>query len=692
VRRILAILFIVVLAMSASAQKEGLNWYFGGHAGLSFHSGNPHPLTDGALSTVEGCSTISSPSGQLMFYTDGITVYNRFHQIIANGLMGSPDATQSGVIVPVPDDTTLFYVFTVSSLGVGQPFDGFRYTLIDSDLNDGKGGIVDGQKNILIHPSTTERVTSVHHKNDYGVWVIMHEWESDRFRSYLITTSGINIDAPVISTTGLYHGRHDDHNRDGIGYMKLSPDGRRLAVAVMGANVVQVFEFNDTTGVIDNPMTLPVDTIPYGVEFSAGAEFLYASERKGDQIYQWNMMAGSEEEIIASRQVVGVLTNPFGGALQMASDGKIYIARKSKFHLSRIQYPYLPGMDCGFEEVGVELNGRQCKEGLPTFIQSYFNNLWILSENQCIDQEIEFTINSVINIDSIHWDFGDPATGSSNIQWADTAFHQFSSPGTYTITATLYHLITQTVLTEQVNILPLPDVELGPERTICEGDTAIFQVGNNFDTYLWMDDIQFQTPLFKKAEAGQVWIKVTDVCGVDYDTTMLYVQSLPEVDLGKDTLIKYETVIWLTAGNEHASVIWQDGSDLPEFGVDYPGTYWVDVWDGLGCKSSDTIRIDPIPFKIHVPTAFSPNNDNINDEFFIRTSYEVDFEYELSIFNRWGELIFESHDPAEVWDGSFQNLPCPMEVYVWMINARTFEDNAFFSGNTLLKGTVTLLR
>ncbi|MCB2218914.1 MAG: gliding motility-associated C-terminal domain-containing protein [Bacteroidetes bacterium] len=691
-RKIIIIGFVFLLVISASAQKEGLNWYFGGNAGLSFHSGNPLPLTNGALSTVEGCSTISSPSGQLMFYTDGITVYNRFHQVIANGLMGSPDATQSGVIVPVPNDTTQFYIFTVSSLGVGQPFDGFRYTLIDADLHDGKGGVVDGQKNILIHPSTTERVTSVHHKNDYGVWVIMHEWESDRFRAYLITTDGIDITAPVLSNSGLYHGHHDGHNRDGIGYMKLSPDGRRLAVAVMGANVVQVFDFNDTTGVVSNPMTLPVDTIPYGVEFSAGAEFLYASERKGDKIYQWNMMAGSEEEIIASRLVVGVLGNPFGGALQMASDGKIYIARKSKFHLSRIKYPYLPGMDCGFEEMGVELNGRQCKEGLPTFIQSYFNNLWILSENQCIDQEIEFTINSVINIDSIHWNFGDPATGPANIQWGDTAHHFFSSPGNYTITATLYHLITQTVLTEQVTILPLPHVELGPERTICAGDTAIFQIGNNFDSYLWMDDVHYQTPLFRTAEEGKVWIKVTDVCGEDYDTTTVYVQPLPEVELGKDTLIKYETVIWLDAGDEHASVMWQDGSALPEYGVDYPGTYYVDVWDALGCKSSDTIQIDPIPFKIHVPTAFSPNDDNINDTFFIRTSYTVDFDYELMVFNRWGELVFESNDPEESWDGSFQDVPCPMEVYVWVINAQTFEDNAFFSGNTLLKGTVTLLR
>lgn len=627
-----------------------------------------------------------------MFYTDGITVYNGNHQIIADDLKGSPDATQSGVIVPVPDDTTRFFVFTVSSLGVGQPFDGFRYTLIDSDLNGGNGAVVDDQKNVLIHASTTERVSSVHHKNEYGVWVIMHEWESDRFRAYLISASGIDLNNSVVSTTGLYHGEHDGHKRDGIGYMKVSPDGRKLAVAIMGANVVQVFDFNDSTGVVSNPITLPVDSVPYGVEFSAGAEYLYASERKGYQIYQWDMMAGDEADIIASREVVGILANPFGGALQMASDGRIYIARKSKFYLSRINYPFLKGNACGFQEFGVDLAGRQCKEGLPTFIQSYFNNLWILTENQCIDQEIEFTVNSVINIDSIQWNFGDPASGGNNVVWSDTALHFFSEPGKYTVTATLYHLVTQTVLTEEIQILPLPNVDLGDDRTICEGDTAVFQVGSNFTSYLWQQNPQFQSPVYKTSDEGAVWVEVTNVCGSDSDTTFVYVQPLPEVELGSDTVMKYETIIALDGGYGHDWVVWQDGSDTPDFIVDYPGTYWVDVYDEFACKSSDTITIEPIPFKIYVPTAFSPNGDNLNDEFFIQTTYAADFEYEMMIFNRWGELLFNSKDPEEVWDGTFEGNPCPMEVYVWIVNATAFEDNAFFSGNTLMKGTVTILR
>lgn len=687
-------LFVLFCFISEAgfAQKEGLIWYFGVNAGLQFHEGFPQALTDGALSTVEGCSSISSASGKLRLYTDGIFVYNRNHQVIDNGedLMGSPDATQSGVIVPVPDDTTLFYVFTVSSLGVGQAHDGFRYSLVDITLDNGHGAVVADKKNVLLSPTTSERVTSVHHKNDYGIWVIMHEWESSMFRSYLVTTDAGSMENAVISDVGSYHGPHDGHNRDGIGYMKVSPDGRKLAVAIMGQNIVEVFDFNDTTGVVSNPLVLPVDTMPYGVEFSAAAEFLYCSERKGDQIYQWDMMAGSSQDIIDSRKVVGVLDNPFGGALQMASDGRIYIARKSRFYLSVIKFPYLPGDDCEFYELGIDLNGRQSKEGLPTFVQSYFNNLWILPENECIDEEIFFAVNSLINIDSIFWDFGDPA-GVDNQVWGDSVSHWYSAPGTYTVTATAYHLVTQTTINKQVTILPLPDVDLGTDLTICRNDTAEFFAGYEFLTYSWNDDPQLIQPYYIASEEQQITLVVTNTCGIDYDTINLYVRELPEVELGEDTSMIYESVIPLDAG-VHESFLWQDGYNQQFYDITYPGLYWVDVFDDLGCTSSDSIRIGAIPFNIYVPTAFSPNNDNVNDLLEIFTSYEVDVDFELMIFNRWGELIFETKSIYEFWDGTYKGQPCPIETYTWVINAATFNDELFFEGPSKLCGTVSLLR
>ncbi|MCD4695510.1 MAG: gliding motility-associated C-terminal domain-containing protein, partial [Bacteroidales bacterium] len=633
------------------------------------------------------CSVISSPEGDLLFYTDGVVVYNAMHNLMNpdTALKGNSSATQSGVIVPIPNVPDKFYIFTVNSLEFEHT--GLHYSVVNMEANNGLGKVVSSNK--LISASSTERITSIHHENDYGVWVIMHEWESNRFHSYLVTSDGIDLNNPVYSTIGSYHGGNNSSNRDGIGYMKISPDGKKLAVAIMGQDKVELFDFNDVTGEIANPIELPVDTMPYGVEFSAGAEFLYASERKGNKIYQWDINAGSPQDIINSREIVGILSNPFGGALQMASDGKIYIARRAKFYLSVINQPYLKGTACDFDEVGIELGGRQSKEGLPTFIQSYFNNPWFIVDNNCIDKEIFFSVISVINIDSVRWDFGDPQSGDNNTALGYDVSHYFTMPGLYIVKATFYHLTTQTEVVEPITIFPLPEVDLGADIEICTGDSIRLEVDPNYDIYMWNNNPYNNNYWFYASEEGQIKIMVSNICGTDSDDAYLSLRELPFVDLGEDLEIEYQAQVYIDAGN-HTGYEWNDSSTLQELMVDYPGKYWVEVWDDFGCKSSDTILIEPIPFQFFVPNAFAP--EGTNKKFEIFKTYEVDIEYHLMIFNRWGEIVFETNSPDEFWDGTFNSLPCPLEVYIWILDAKSLDDNPFFSGKTQLTGTVTLLR
>jgi len=405
-------ILLLITILPGIAQKEGLNWYFGKNAGLRFHNGYPE-ATSGALSTTEGCSTISDKDGHLQFYTDGITVYSHSHYGMQNGgnLYGDPSSTQSGVIVPIPNNPDLYYIFTVSNLDKKGGGLGFRYSTVNMQLNDGFGAVV--EKNVLLFEATTERITSVKHSNDYGIWVIGHEWESSRFRSYLITPEGINASNPVISDVGFYHG---DSLLFGKGYMKVSPEGDKLAVCIQGSDLIQVFDFDNETGIISNPIDLPGIYEPYGVEFSRESDILYASERYATYIYQWNMLAGSPDDIANSKTIVGEFLEPssLGGALQMASDGKIYIAVKNKKYLAAITDPDELGIACEFDEQAVWLNNNRSEWGLPTFIQSYFNNLWIISEDGCTGDEISFFLNDVENIDSVKWDFGDPNSGSNN--------------------------------------------------------------------------------------------------------------------------------------------------------------------------------------------------------------------------------------------------------------------------------------
>ena len=118
------VFFFCCLSLQVSAQKQGNNWYFGDGAGVSFNSGSPVALLNGqhvypgSSAHNEGCAAISDSSGALLLYTDGMTVWNRQHQVMQNGtgLLGNYSSTQSSVIVPDPaNPDRWFYVFTISS-------------------------------------------------------------------------------------------------------------------------------------------------------------------------------------------------------------------------------------------------------------------------------------------------------------------------------------------------------------------------------------------------------------------------------------------------------------------------------------------------------------------------------------------------------------------------------------------------
>ena len=379
--------------------------------------------------------------------------------------------------------------------------------------------------------------------------------------------------------------------------------------------------------------------------------------------------------------------------MQMASDGKIYIAVKQKTYLAAINHPSLPGMESEFEEKAVFLGAEHfCQWGLPTFIQSYFNNLWIEQENKCQGDTIFFSLNDNENIETIKWDFGDPESGINNQSAEFETYHIYNEAGYYQVMAVLFYLENSDTLIKFVEILNKPSVDLGEDQAICEGDSVSLSAFGNYSFCHWMDDPYLNDTLYVTNKEGNYWIEVNDVCGIDWDTVFVDVQPLPAVDLGNDTIIKMNTTIQLCPGQGYCGYTWQDGSSSQHYLTNSPGTFWVDVTNEFGCKSSDTILIYPESFKIYLPTAFSPNNDNVNDIFIPISPYEVDFDYEIMIFNRYGQMVFKSNSISEGWNGNYQNLPCPVEVYTWIVVVQPMVESSLYAGQNIMKGNVTLLR
>ena len=364
---------LLLITSSVFAQRQADNWFFGNHAGLNFSSGNPVPLTGGVLSTVEGCSSFSDANGNLLFYTDGITVYNRNNQVMpnGNGLGGNPSSSQSGLIVPSPGSPDLFYLFTVGTNAVpsgSTPNAGFKYYTVDMTADGGLGNVVAGPVNLSgsLSSQWTEKVTAVEADGCNGYWVI--SLVNNKFYAYYIDTTGV-ASSPVISTVG-------NSVSDVRGYLKVSPDGTKLVAANMSSGTF-LYDFDVVTGQVSNGNSLNTGgENGYGVEFSIDSKRLYVSTGEytagsTENLYQYNLDLPDFNAINASRFLVHSYTNR-RGALQLASNGKIYWASDGSNNISVINNPENIGAAVNYSHQSVSLGSATSTQGLPPFIQSLF--------------------------------------------------------------------------------------------------------------------------------------------------------------------------------------------------------------------------------------------------------------------------------------------------------------------------------
>lgn len=369
---LLVILFsLYINPRLAFSQNQTAQWYFGQRAGLDFSTGTPVAVTNGMMATEEGCASIADENGKLLFYTNGVNVWNKKHLMMPNGfrLMGHRSSTQSAVIVPKPGSTTLYYIFTADLQS--QTY-GMRYSVVDMSLNENTGQVT--QKNVFITGPIAEKITAIKHRNNRDVWVIVHKWNSDAFEAFLVTDAGVSK-TPVISTIGT---AHRGKSKGAIGCMKVSPDGSKIALALWrDFNRFEVFDFDNFNGLISNRLTLENYPEAYGVEFSPDGTKLYGSTTgiTGEpQLWQFNLKAGSKNAVQHSAILIATSASDKIGALQLAPDGKIYLAKEDEKYLGVIQNPNAPGWSCKYQDMGISLGDRKSKLGLPNFVQSFFNN------------------------------------------------------------------------------------------------------------------------------------------------------------------------------------------------------------------------------------------------------------------------------------------------------------------------------
>ncbi|AUP81050.1 T9SS type B sorting domain-containing protein [Flavivirga eckloniae] len=390
----------LIISCNAFCQKEASNWYFGENAGIRFNvDGSISELTDGRLNTLEGCTTISDANGNLLFYTDGITVWDKSHtpmsnanQAIGNGLFGNPSSTQSAIVIPKPKDPNIYYIFTVDTFFGDNIDNGFNYSIVDMTLNGGFGDVT--SKNINLLAKSSEKISAVVKDcKTQSLWVITLAPPTglltdpivyNTFYAYEITENGINTTPYVSPFNGL-------DVTDARGYLKLSPDGTKL-VCANSVSGLFLYDFDVTTGMVSNQNEITINfspvnrpQSPYGVEFSQNGQILYVSaffnpdqeqfnnpDVQYSSLLQYDLTAtdiSGSEVVLDERQM-------FRGGLQLGLDGRIYRAMSVTYnigspYLSVINDPNNLGPSCNYEHNAIRLS-RNSNQGLPPFISSFF--------------------------------------------------------------------------------------------------------------------------------------------------------------------------------------------------------------------------------------------------------------------------------------------------------------------------------
>jgi gliding motility-associated-like protein len=484
-RNILSIIVIFILQTPIIfCQLQNNNWVFGYGARVNFSGPIPVGSSNAAINSNESTASVSDPStGQLLFYTDGLKVWDANNDVMPNGsnLLGGfyNSCTQGALIVPFPEDDQRYYLFTLEELEaqyLNPPADnGLRYSIVDMTLNGGLGDVQVATVNTLLATDLTEKLIVIRSTEIKGFWVIAHKKNANEFLAWKIDACGVSAQ-PVISTVGSIFAISPffGATEAWAGAMDASPDGNRIGMPIDWSDRIEFFDFNKTTGVVSNLLTVNVtdDSPPeflrkYGACFSPdGSKFYYTNF---NSVYQLNLSTYTSAAIASSNTLIySPILEPNNYPcfqIEQAPNNKLYVAIGNAGRLDEISNPNSLGLACGYLSNAVSFSPATCQLGLPAQVPlggfAASSTIAFLPDS-CLQSSISFSIPSASPINQVNWNFGDPNSGANNSSSDLNPSHLFSETGTYQITAIVeFDCFTETV-TQNINLIDCIDT-LSPD-------------------------------------------------------------------------------------------------------------------------------------------------------------------------------------------------------------------------------------
>jgi PKD repeat protein len=576
-RRISHLLLPVLWMLAAHSEVSGQSrhdfWAFGKELSLDFRNYPPAVVRVGPDTALEGCASISDcKTGQLLFYSNGVTVYNRNHVPMLNGrdLKSDVSSTQSALIVPDPANTERYYLFTTDQAGYVMdesgrlvPHKGMFLHIVDMTGDNGLGELID--RNLPLLPRCAEKLTGIWLKGSNSYWVVTHSLDGDEYNSFKVDKDGVK--GPNKSYAGT---RFTNAVQYGPGSLVASPNGSMLACLMTNVDLAELLRFDTITGEVQLITELPKVEDVYGAAFSPDNQKLYVN---GHGLHQFDLRKPNITDLAKTRYQ---LAYSGWGALQQGPDGKIY-AYGVFGYLGVIQNPNGLKAQCNYDSAAIQVPYGSF--GFPNNILGLYDEVCaapiaipVTPLEICESKCVTFS-DTTIKVTARKWEFqgGTPSTSTKQTETVC-----YTTPGVYNVKLIASNAEGSDTVTSSVTVrsCPRPVVSLR-DTTICVGRCITFDDTSSLsDTRLWTSEGgagdttsgKAATICYMKLGTFKVTLIASNEYG--YDTASCKVTVIdcddPVALFTHDTLVCVgDTVLYVDQSLNATSWSWRFGSGTP---------------------------------------------------------------------------------------------------------------------------------
>lgn len=600
----LLLVALLIFCTTVSAQKQNNTWCFGNSAGVDFNSGIPVPFVSGMISLENTAAVSDRTTGALLFYTDGMRVWDKNNTLMPNGtgIGNDPGTTtfQGAVIIPFADDPAKYYIFSLEPESV--PEGRLYYSVVDMTLRGGLGDVLSTSKKTTLDSGFVEGMLAI--PTCDGHWLLLTSKTTNEIYAYKISASGISSQ-PVVSKM-LY-----PYIIRPLAALKASPDNKKLLYASYSSQTVAgsryasavLYDFDERTGKISGgiPLVPPSTTFSfYSCEFSPDGTKAYLCDLSAGQgVLQFNLALPTPTDIAASKRLVyqnpSLPSTRTATCVELAPDGNIYVAITGRDVLDRISNPNAAFPGCVYTQNAIKLSaGTTASQTLPTRV--YF------ADPKNLDTIYSATDATICRGNNTEFN---GRQGALKYAWQDgSTSGSFIANDKTTLWVKSDFKCYQAIDTFKISVLNI-SINIGKDTTICIGQPLTLRVNlkNDSTSYLWFNGSTADSLVADRG--GQYSVVVTTGPCELKDTINIKLNDSAYFYIGDDTILCPGEMIQLSAAKRLESRQWSTGSTDSVLNVKQAGTYFLRGKLGR-CTYTDTAEIKYAESKFNVgnDTAF----------------------------------------------------------------------------------------